>query len=128
MIIGVGIDILNIGRIRHLLDKFGSHFENKYFTNQEIEFCKSRQEIVGSFAKIFSIKEAIIKAIANKAGMTWHGIEVFHNQGGKPIAQLYCDTYGYIPGNKLDIHVSTSDELPYVVSIAIVASREYYHN
>ena len=128
VIIGVGIDILEIKRIQHLLDKFGNHFENKYFTSNEIQFCKSRKDIVSSFAKIFSIKEAIIKAISNKSGMTWHNTEILHDELGKPIASVYCDIYGNIPSNKYSIHISTSDEKLYVVSIAIVEQYPLFTN
>ena len=123
MIVGVGIDILEIRRIQYLIEKFGNHFENKYFTSNEIQFCKSRQNTINSFAKIFSIKESIIKAISNKSGMTWHSTEILHNELGKPIANVYCDIYGNIPNNKYSIHISTSDERLYVSSIAII---EFY--
>lgn len=120
MICGVGIDILEISRIRRLLEKFGSHFENKYFTKPEITFCKSRKDVVCSFAKIFSIKESIIKAVSNKSGMTWHKTEILHDALGKPIASVYCNIYGKIPNNNYTIHISVSDEKSYVVSIAII--------
>lgn len=120
MIVGVGIDILEIRRIQYLIEKFGNHFEEKYFTSKEIQFCKSRQDTISSFAKIFSIKEAIVKAISNKSGMTWHSTEILHNGFGKPIANVYCDIYGDIPNNKYSIHISTSDEQLYVASVAVI--------
>lgn len=123
MIIGTGIDILDVRRIKHLIDKLGSHFTHKYFTSNEIEFCMSRNNVAYSFAKIFSIKEAIIKAISNKSGMTWHSTEILHNEFGKPIAKVFCNIYGNIPNNKYSIHVSTSDELLYVVSMAILEQK-----
>ena len=123
MIIGTGIDILDIRRVKHLIDKFGSHFTNKYFTYNEIEFCMSQNNVEYSFAKIFSIKEAIIKSISNKSGMTWHSTEISHDELGKPLAKVFCNKYGNIPNDKYSIHVSTSDELLYVVSIAILEQK-----
>ncbi|MBR1944603.1 MAG: holo-ACP synthase [Alphaproteobacteria bacterium] len=120
MIIGIGIDILDIRRIRYLLNKFGKHFENKYFTHNEIQLCYSKDDIEYSFAKLFSMKESIIKAISNKSGMTWHTTEISHDVLGKPIARVFCNLYGTIPNEKYSIHVSTSDEKEYVVSIAIL--------
>ncbi len=120
MIVGLGIDILDIRRIRHLLEKFGDHFINKYFTDNEIQFCSSRQDAINSFAKIFSIKESIIKAISNKNGMTWQSTEILHDELGKPIAKVFCNVYGNIPNHQYSIHVSTSDEKSYVVSVAII--------
>ena len=120
MICSVGIDIIDNRRIKCLLDKFGEHFINKYFTYNEIQFCHSRQDVVNSFAKIFSIKESIIKAISNKSGMTWHSTEILHNELGQPIAKVYCDLYGQLPNNKYSIHISTSDEKHYSTSIAII--------
>ena len=120
MICGVGIDIVDNRRIKYLLDKFSNHFINKYFTYNEINFCNSRIDVTNSFAKIFSIKEAIIKAISNKSGMTWQSTEILHNELGKPIAKVYCDLYGNLPNNKYSIHISTSDEKNYSVSMAII--------
>lgn len=120
MIVGIGTDILDIRRIQHLIDKFSLHFLKKYFTEQELKFCNTRSNYIESLAKIFSIKEAVIKAIENKAGMKWHYLEITHNSFGAPKVHLQCDKYGKIPNEKYNIQVSTSDEYPYVVSFAIL--------
>ncbi len=117
MIVGVGIDILDIRRIDDLLNKFSPRFEQKYFTIAEREFCNKRVNYASSFAKIFSIKEAVIKAIKDKRNLTWHGIEVFHDKFGAPNINV---TRGKYLSEEYNFHVSTSDEYPYVVSYAVL--------
>ena len=112
MIVGVGVDILDIRRIAHLLDKFPEKFKQKYFTVAERTFCHSRADYVSSFAKIFSMKEAVIKCIREKHGLTWQSIEIFHDEFGAP--------YVKVKNNNNVWHISTSDEFPYVISYAVM--------
>ena len=120
MILGIGVDLIDIRRVQHLIDRFNNHFLNKYFTSSEISFCNNRQQRVASFSKIFSIKEAIIKAISDKSGMSWHTLEILHDNYGKPIAKINCNKFGLIPNNNIKVHVTTSDEPPYVISMAVI--------
>lgn len=115
MIIGVGVDILNIHRIAHLLEKFSEKFEIKYFTDSERVFCHNRADSISSFAKIFSVKEAVVKCIRKKNGLTWHGIEVFHDEFGAPHVR--------VENNSSIWHISISDEYPYVISYAIMEQK-----
>ena len=117
MIVGVGIDILDTRRIAYLLEKFSEHFEQKYFTESERCFCHSRADYISSFAKMFSIKEAVIKCIRNKNGLTWHGIEVLHDEFVAPHVSVKDSTYSW--------HVSTSDEYPYVISYVVMEKTKY---
>ncbi len=120
MIVGVGVDILDTRRIAHLLEKFSEKFEKKYFTEAERLFCHSRTDYISAFAKMFSIKEAVIKCIVNKRGLTWHSIEVFHDNFGAPYVKL--------KNNNSIWHVSTSDEYPYVISYAVMEKRNIKHS
>ena len=126
MILGIGVDILDIRRIQHLIEKFGIHFISKYFCQQEIDFCNGRKERIASFAKIFAIKESAIKAVGDKRGMTWHSLKIMHDSFGKPHLSLYCDKYREIPNKKIFIHTTTSDEPPYVVATTIIESCESF--
>lgn len=117
MIIGVGVDILDIRRIDNLLRKFPEKFEQKYFTKAERDFCHVRSDYVSTFAKMFSIKESIIKSIKDKKGLMWHGIEIFHDEFGAPNVVINCGKY---LSEKYKFHISTSDEFPYVISYAIL--------
>ena len=50
MIVGVGIDLININRIQKILDRFGSRFENRVFSLEEIDRSKKKYDKASSFA------------------------------------------------------------------------------
>lgn len=61
MITGIGIDIIEVGRIKKAIEN--EHFVERVFTPAEIDYCRSRgQQAVQSFAARFAAKEAILKA------------------------------------------------------------------
>lgn len=126
MIFGIGTDILDIRRVEQLVLKFGKKFENKHFTSRELEFANSRLRRVETLAKMFSIKESLIKAISNVSGMHWHELEVLHDQNGKPFINLSGKALEYLEqriNGPFQIDVSVSDEIPYVVSLAIISEN-----
>jgi holo-[acyl-carrier protein] synthase len=124
MILGIGVDILDTRRFDGVISRQGERFINKIFTMQEREFCARRLRSNESFAKIFSIKEAVIKAISNTSGMFWHDIEVFHNKKGKPFVELknaaLSNLKSRINDKSFVIEVSVSDELPYVCAFVVI--------
>lgn len=126
MIIGIGVDILDIKRIQHLFQKFENQFEQKFFTSQEIKFCKKRKTVVESFAKMFSIKEAVIKAISDASGIFWHDIEIFHDDNGKPYVKLAGNALKNLSkkSENFNIEVSVSDEPPYVTAFVVIESKQ----
>ncbi|MDR2598447.1 MAG: holo-ACP synthase [Holosporales bacterium] len=122
MILGAGIDILDMRRIERLVVKFGSQFERRIFTDAELQFCRRREKFIESLAKMFSIKEAVIKAISEVNGIRWHDIEIFHNDLGKPVIELSGQALlrTLAKSVRFKIEASTSDEPPYVAAFVIL--------
>ncbi|MDR1390915.1 MAG: holo-ACP synthase [Holosporales bacterium] len=122
MIIGVGVDIVDIKRIATLLKKFGNKFEKKFFTNHEVVFCNKRCNPENSFAKLFSLKEATIKAVSNASGITWHDMEVTHDVNGRPIMSLAGNALKNLQkkSENFSIHASVSDEKGYATAFVII--------
>ncbi|MDR1488580.1 MAG: holo-ACP synthase [Holosporales bacterium] len=124
MIIGLGIDLLDSRRIDGIMQRHGDRFQNKIYTRGEREFALDRTKPNESFAKIFSTKEAVIKAISNVSGVFWHDIEVFHDKNGKPIIKLHNMAHKNLlkktNGAAYKIDVTVSDERHYVIAFAIV--------
>ena len=58
MILGVGSDLANIERIQRTLDRFGTRFKNRVFTEVEQIKASSRKDIAGTYAKRWAAKEA----------------------------------------------------------------------
>ena len=90
MIIGTGIDIIEIDRIKRIIKKWNYHFLNKVYTLDEIYYCKQRKEgCFQSFTGYFAAKEAWAKAIGTGIyGIKWKEIEIRKEMSGKPYIHL----------------------------------------
>lgn len=77
MILGVGIDVVDIGRFEESLDRTPS-LRERLFTEQE------RQRPLASLAARFAAKEALAKALGAPTGMHWHDAEVVSEASGNP--------------------------------------------
>lgn len=86
MILGIGVDLVRISRMKHVLEKWGDRFIKRVFTPGEIEICLKRAFPPSAFALRFAAKEAFTKAVGlgMTQGMIWQDIEVFNDQRGKP--------------------------------------------
>jgi holo-[acyl-carrier protein] synthase len=86
MIIGSGIDLVEIGRIQHSMDRYGSRFLDRVYTAAEQAYCKRKRKSAESFAARFAAKEAGAKALGTgiSFGVNWLEIEVVREQGGRP--------------------------------------------
>ncbi len=81
MIIGVGVDIIEVERIRAALDnaRTGDRFRARVFTPQEMAYCGRRRNAAQSFAARFAAKEAVMKALGR--AFAWREIEVVRTDG-----------------------------------------------
>jgi len=86
MIVGTGIDIVNISRIERLMTRWGNLFLTRVFTQHEIDWCQQRPRPPECFATRFAAKEAFLKAIGRglRNGIQWTDIEVENDPLGKP--------------------------------------------
>lgn len=86
MIIGSGIDLIEIDRIQFSVDRFGWRFLNRIFTPAEQAYCLKKKHSAESLAARFAAKEAGAKALGTgmSRGVTWLEIEVVRAPGGRP--------------------------------------------
>ena len=92
MIVGSGIDITEVGRIRNSIERFGDRFLHHIYTPGEINYCQARKvRSAESFAARFAAKEAAAKALGTGIGrgVTWREIEVQREQGHAPTLKLF---------------------------------------
>lgn len=97
-VIGLGIDTIEIGRIREILtSRTGARFEQRVFTPGEIAYCRSKPDPHPHFAARFAAKEAGMKALGTgwNAEVGWQGIEVLNEEGGKPRLKFNGKTAGF---------------------------------
>ena len=90
MIIGIGIDIVDLDRIQRMIDRHGLKFLNRTFTEAEIAYCQGRKKPAQHFAGRFAAKEAVFKAFGTgwREGMGWKEIEVQVDPLGRPRLRL----------------------------------------
>lgn len=89
-VLGVGVDIVEIERIRALLERYGERFARRVFTEAERNYCESRRNGASCYAARFAAKEAVLKALGTGlAGCRWTDVEVLRNATGRPAAALH---------------------------------------
>lgn len=86
MILGSGIDLVEIARIQQSLERFGQRFLNRVYTDAEQAYCLRKRKAAESLAARFAAKEAGAKALGTgiSRGVNWLEIEVIREPGGRP--------------------------------------------
>jgi holo-[acyl-carrier protein] synthase len=91
MIVGTGVDIAEVPRIREVIERHGERFLKRIFTEGEIQYCESKANRVERYAARFAAKEAGMKAIGTgwNHGVRWRDLEVARKPGGRPTLLLH---------------------------------------
>jgi holo-[acyl-carrier protein] synthase len=91
MIAGTGIDIIEIERIEHSIERFGQRFLNRVYLPGEQAYCQRKKNAAESFAARFAAKEAAAKALGTgmSHGVNWREIEVVREPGGRPALRFH---------------------------------------
>lgn len=135
MIIGIGTDIVNIERIRGVLDDHGARFTERCFTAEESAYVAARAGddpalAAAGYAKRWAAKEACAKALG--LGIRDHihlkDIAVVNDSMGKPALMLSGGAKERLTrltpeGMTVDVHVSLSDEPPHALAFVIISAR-----
>src|SRR3954449_9807070 len=85
-IVGTGVDICEVGRVRDAIERFGERFLKRVFTEAERNYCDSKRNRNERYAARFAAKEAAMKAIGTglRRGVSWQDFEVGREPGGRP--------------------------------------------
>jgi holo-[acyl-carrier protein] synthase len=91
MIVGSGIDLIEIPRIQHSVDRYGERFLDRVYTAAEKAYCLSKRNAAESFAARFAAKEAGAKALGTgiSQGVNWLEIEVVREPSGRPSLRFH---------------------------------------
>jgi holo-[acyl-carrier protein] synthase len=91
MISGIGIDLIEVSRIRDAISKYGDRFTKRIYTNVEIEYCSSKRNAALHYAGRFAAKEAAFKALERgwMGDISWKEIEVYNEPSGAPRIVFY---------------------------------------
>jgi len=117
MIIGTGVDITEVNRLRRAVEKWGDIFLNRVFTKDELENSKTRGSLYQHLAGRFAAKEAIFKALGNKH-LTWQDVQIINDAEGKPHCSLLNGK-----GKEVNVHISISHVKSYAVANAIITPK-----
>ena len=91
MILGIGIDIIEVARIASAYEKFGERFVNRILLADEIAYCRSHKNPAPFLAVRFAAKEAISKAFGTGIGASlgWQDMEIRRKKSGEPFVVLH---------------------------------------
>ena len=123
MIIGMGVDIVEVFRMRDAIKKWNDEFLSKIFTRKEISYSTSRRFSYQHFAARFAAKEAVIKAFGEpyKFPLKWTDIEVLNDKEGKPVIEFHEDAMKLKKKKKVgDVIISMSHSKKYAVANVIL--------
>jgi len=87
---GLGIDLVEVGRIKRAVDRWGHRFLHRVFTPGEISYCNRKVFPEQSLAARFAAKEAVFKAMGTglSGGIRWTDVEIANDPRGKPEVRL----------------------------------------
>ncbi|MDH3258235.1 MAG: holo-ACP synthase [Deltaproteobacteria bacterium] len=123
MIIGVGVDAVDIERIDRLVQEYGERFLRRVYTEKEIEYAflstaKLHERLAGRFA----VKEAVLKVLGTgkSGGILWKDVETLRGPGGKPRVMLHGKAKEHADNLGISaVHVSISHDGKMALSFVI---------
>ena len=129
MIIGLGSDLIDIRRIEKTLERFGSRFVERLFTDVEKSKSEGRKNRAASYAKRFAAKEACAKALGTglRGNVFWRDMGVINLRSGKPTMALTGGALQRLekitpPGMKAQIDLTITDDFPLAQAIVIISA------
>ncbi|CAD83224.1 holo-[acyl-carrier protein] synthase [Candidatus Blochmanniella floridana] len=122
MIYGIGIDIVEINRIKKIVIRSGDKLAKRILRKSELKLYYSKEYPVRFLSKRFAAKEAVLKAFGTgmSQGITFSQFEIFNDDLGRPMLRFFSQAA--VLAKKLDLvrtHVSVSDTGLYACSIVI---------
>jgi len=123
MVLGIGIDIIEIDRIKRSVENYGDNFLKKIYTQTELDYSLPRKNKYQHLAARFAAKEAIYKALSSDTDIiySWHDVEIYNEINGLPKVKLYGSLKNYL-GNEKELKISMSHSENYVTCVAIIYS------
>ena len=131
MIIGIGSDICDIRRIEKAIERHGSRFLERVFTETERAKAMRRIESIqaATFAKRFAAKEAASKALGTgfRRGVFFSNLGVVNLPGGQPTILMAGGSAERLrqitpPGMEAKVHLTMTDEYPYAYAHVIISA------
>lgn len=126
MIYGIGVDLIEIGRVEAAYARFGERFARRILGARELERYHARRmrsdvRGIAYLATRFAAKEAISKALGlgMRSPMTWRAVEILNEASGRPLAFAQGELLAFMRRHHLRLHVSVTDERTMATAYAI---------
>ncbi len=115
---GIGIDIIEIQRIKKGIEEHKEHFLSRIFTEEERAYCEKYKDPFPRFAGKFAAKEAIAKALGVGFGkeLKFQDMVIYHDDRGKPFVKFSVEVMSRFESPVVEISISHSEE--YAVAVA----------
>lgn len=123
MVKGIGVDIIEIARVRRSIEEGGNLFLEKVFTPGEIAYCTARHNAYQHYAARFAAKEAVSKALSTGwAGeFRWKDVEVTNDLSGQPRIAFSGKLGENLNGAAVFVSLSHSES--HVVAMVVIEER-----
>lgn len=125
MILGLGIDVIEVDRIRRAIERFGTRFTGRIFLAGELGGARSGMVRVETMAGRFAAKEAVSKALGTGlgGGIGWRDIEIRNAESGQPRVVLHNKALAIARARGIgEIHLSISHVRGVAVAVAVAES------
>jgi holo-[acyl-carrier protein] synthase len=123
VILGIGTDLCDIGRIERALERFGERFAERILVPSELERFRRRRKRASYLAKRFAAKEAFSKALGTgiRFPVNWHNVWVENERSGKPSLKFSKPLAALLKRRGItNIHVSLTDEIGMACAFVVV--------
>lgn len=119
----IGVDIIEIDRIRKTMEKWNDKFLCKVFTPGEMRDCERRGSRPQHYAGKFAAKEAVIKAVKSwiNTWIQWKEIEILNDKNGKPVVNLNGRLKDLLKEKRVMVSISHSIEM--AVAFAVISDN-----
>jgi len=119
-VFGVGIDLVNVGRLKAVIERHPERFRARIFTESEVAFCETLGDKYPSYAGRFAAKEAFSKALGTglRGAIGWTEIEVLDNEKTRPTIRVTGRAAAILASRK--VHLSISHLSDYATAIVVI--------
>jgi phosphopantetheine--protein transferase-like protein len=125
VILGVGVDIVEISRVRNSVEDSGERFLDKVFTEAEREYCFKRRDPYPSLAARFAAREALIKALPGSGGLSLTDMEVVMSEEKKPGFRINEKLREAFRANGVSrVHLSLTHERTHAAAFVVLEKEE----
>jgi holo-[acyl-carrier protein] synthase len=126
MICGIGIDLVENNRLEKIIEKWGSKFLERVFSDGEIQYCEKYSKSSTHYGVRFAAKESFLKALGIGLGMgvNLRDIEVVNDENGKPVLALCGGAKVQIEKRKItNIQLSLTHTKKYATAIVLLEKK-----